>query len=102
MFTSMKLTVAAFSLVSFGAIADTAYEYSDLVTPARVDVGVGVGRGDRRGDVRRGDRVACFAENRGGRMFRAIGYAPERVQDQALYACYNRSVSCRPLGCRWI
>src|SRR5689334_6380567 len=44
--------------------------------------------------------VICFAQNRRGMTFRAVGFYPPAVQRRALDACYSYSWACRALGCR--
>ena len=45
-------------------------------------------------------RWSCFAQNRRGRIFRAVGLNARMVQRQAMNKCYSVSRFCRPLGCR--
>ena len=47
-------------------------------------------------------RFACYASDRRGHWYRAVGRQPYRVQDRALDKCYRRSNFCRPEGCQRI
>lgn len=44
--------------------------------------------------------VSCFAQNRRGQVFRARGWNPRMVQQQAMNQCFSVSRFCRALGCR--
>ncbi len=46
-------------------------------------------------------RVVCYAQNRRGQYFQAVGRFPQMVQRQAMNRCFQVSRQCRPLGCRW-
>ncbi|MBI3542272.1 MAG: hypothetical protein HY075_03220 [Deltaproteobacteria bacterium] len=46
------------------------------------------------------ERVACFARNRRGQQFEAIGRNPRFVQEEAIRQCYRFSRVCRAEGCR--
>lgn len=103
-----KCTLVCFSIFSFTAMADAAFTSNDQALEVNSSGAEIYTRGgydglnpDRRRNRRRG-RVACFAENRRGRLFRAVGYIPRRVQRRAMDICFSRSAQCRPLGCRWI
>ena len=50
--------------------------------------------------IRRRGRVACYAQNRRGQLFRAIGQHPRRVQRRAMEYCFQYSRYCRPMGCQ--
>lgn len=47
--------------------------------------------------------VVCYAQNRRGRVFSAIGRRARLAQQRAMDKCYAASAFCRPLGCegRW-
>ncbi|MBX2993909.1 MAG: hypothetical protein KF681_03790 [Bdellovibrionaceae bacterium] len=55
-----------------------------------------------RGHRDRGYRgqVTCFAQNRRGETFRAVGNRARPAQQAALNKCYRVSRDCRPAGCR--
>lgn len=44
--------------------------------------------------------ISCFAQNRRGQVFRARGWNPRLVQQQAMNQCFSVSRFCRALGCR--
>lgn len=45
-------------------------------------------------------QVTCFAQNRRGETFRAVGNRARPAQQAALKKCYRVSRDCRPAGCR--
>ncbi|MCB0415904.1 MAG: hypothetical protein KDD50_16320 [Bdellovibrionales bacterium] len=50
-----------------------------------------------------GRDIICEAQNRSGRIFRAHGHRPQRVQHEALQRCREssrRPRTCEKLGCR--
>ena len=59
------------------------------------------GRGRGRGYPQPQQRVACYAQNRRGEIFQAIGYDVYRTQADAMNQCYDYSVACAEAGCRY-
>ena len=58
------------------------------------------GRWDRR--HRRGpQRIACYAQDRRGQYYQAVGYDTYRTQRQATNECYMYSRFCADMGCRY-
>lgn len=109
MLKNLVLLTAALALTPMVSFAETNTNYTDkeveliedalddLVTPARVDVGVGIGEEPpRRGRA----RYVCRARSWDGRNFDAVGYSPYRVERRALMNCERRSMSCHSVGCR--
>jgi hypothetical protein len=62
-----------------------------------IDAGVLDGAAGRAGYQR---QVTCFAQNRRGQTFAAVGNRPNIVQQRAVNQCYASSQVCRPLGCQ--
>lgn len=89
------LLLATLALMPLSSVAGTAVVDVDN-TPVRVDVEVGR-RGDNGRVVNR--RWVCYAENRRGQLFRAVGRNQGQVQRRAMNQCFNYSRQCRPLGC---
>lgn len=49
-----------------------------------------------------GRHVVCYASDRFGRIYRAVGRFAPRVQEHAMIKCHRHSHHrCRPAGCRW-
>lgn len=46
------------------------------------------------------DQVTCYARNRRGEYFRAIGNRPRQVQARAVDNCYAYSRFCQAVGCQ--
>ena len=55
-----------------------------------------------RGDWNRGRDFVCYARDFRGRVYRAVGQNPRRVQDRAMQNCLRNARICVTRGCQRI